>query len=182
MYFPTRSASIFVRARDPVEDPRPVHAALRHQEMEVRVEVEPVSEGLDRGNHTGDEFFACQGLKVDREGPGSGAAELPQEPTLELKEDPQYLGDRQHHLAMRHVQKKRFPHPRSPLFQTLGMARPAEAPCFAGERQQLFRMAVRAPDPGKARAGVAAVEITLDHLFDDRPEKTVHLLEATLVF
>jgi len=51
-----------------VEDPGPVHAALGHQEMQVRVEVDPIAEGLDGDNDTGDEFFARQGLKIDREG------------------------------------------------------------------------------------------------------------------
>lgn len=41
-------------------------------------------------------------------------------------------------------------------------------------------MAVRTADPGKARAGVAAVEVTLDDLFDDRPKIPVLLLEAAL--
>ncbi len=43
-------------------------------------------------------------------------------------------------------------------------------------------MAVRAADPGEARAGVAAVEVALDDLLDDRPEIPVLLLEAPLVF
>ena len=42
-------------------------------------------------------------------------------------------------------------------------------------------MAVRTPDPGKARVGIAAVEVALDHLFDDRPEIPVLLLEASLI-
>jgi len=42
-------------------------------------------------------------------------------------------------------------------------------------------MTVRAADPGEARARVAAVEIALDHLLDDRSEKTVLPLETTLI-
>jgi hypothetical protein len=42
-------------------------------------------------------------------------------------------------------------------------------------------MAVRAADPGEAGARIAAVEIALDDLPDDRPEMTVLLLEAALV-
>jgi len=43
-------------------------------------------------------------------------------------------------------------------------------------------MAVRAADPGEARAGVAAVEVALDDLLNDRPEISELLLEAYLVF
>jgi hypothetical protein len=49
----------------------------------------------------------------------------------------------------------------------------AKAPRLAGERQQMFRMTVRTADPGKARAGVAAVEIALDDLLNDLPEKPI---------
>jgi len=51
-----------------VEDPRPVHAALGQQEMQVWVEVDSVPEGLDSNHDAGDELFARQGLKIDREG------------------------------------------------------------------------------------------------------------------
>ena len=57
-----------VQTRKPVEDPRPVHAALGQQEMQVRVEVDPIPEGLDSNNDAGDELFSHQGLKIDREG------------------------------------------------------------------------------------------------------------------
>jgi hypothetical protein len=50
------------------------------------------------------------------------------------------------------------------------------------ERQQLFRVAVRTADPGKARAGVAAVEVAVDDFTDDRPEIPAFPLEAPLVF
>jgi hypothetical protein len=57
-----------VQTRKPVEDPRPVHAALGQQEMQVWVEVDPIPEGLDSNHDAGDELFARQGLKIDREG------------------------------------------------------------------------------------------------------------------
>ena len=46
----------------------------------------------------------------------------------------------------------------------------------------MFRPAVRAADPGKAAAGVAAVEIALDHILNDRPEISIFPLKSTLVF
>lgn len=62
------------------------------------------------------------------------------------------------------------------------MAGGAEAPGFAREGQQTFRPAARTADPGKPALRVAAVEITLDHLLDDRPEKTVLPLEKFRLF
>jgi hypothetical protein len=58
----------------------------------------------------------------------------------------------------------------APLLPALGVARRAKAARLAGERQQVFPVAVGTADPGKARARVAAVEIALDDLPDDRPE------------
>jgi len=46
----------------------------------------------------------------------------------------------------------------------------------------MFRPAAWAPDPGKAALRIAAVEIALDDLFDDRPEETIVPLEPALVF
>ena len=37
----------------------------------------------------------------------------------------------------------------------------------------MFRMTVRTADPGKPRAGVAAVGVALDDLLDDRPEQPI---------
>jgi hypothetical protein len=45
----------------------------------------------------------------------------------------------------------------------------------------VFPAAIRAADPGEARAGVAAVEVALDDFSDDRPEISVFPLEAPLV-
>ena len=56
-----------VQSRKPVEDPRPVHAALGQQEMQVRVKIDPGPEGLDGDDDAGAELFARQGLEAHRE-------------------------------------------------------------------------------------------------------------------
>jgi hypothetical protein len=68
-----------------VEDPRPVDTALGHQQMQVRVEEDPVPGGLDGDNHAGHDLFAHQGLKMDREGPDRRPAELPKSRRRYLK-------------------------------------------------------------------------------------------------
>jgi hypothetical protein len=42
-------------------------------------------------------------------------------------------------------------------------------------------MAIRTADAGKAAARIAAIQIALDDFLDDRPEKTILLLEAALI-
>ena len=170
-----------VDPRDLMEDARLVHAALGHQEMEVGVEVYPVPEGLDGRDDTGRKRAPGQAFEVTGQGPEGAAAEVPQKPARELKEDPQHLGDGEDDLAMRHVQKKRLPHPLAPLLKPLGMTGWAESPGAAGKHQEPLLGAGRTPDPGKPAFRIAAVEITLDHLLDDRPEKTVLPLETGLI-
>jgi hypothetical protein len=46
----------------------------------------------------------------------------------------------------------------------------------------MFTVAVRAADPGEAGAGVTAIEVTLDDRLADRPEMTILLLKAALVY
>jgi len=46
----------------------------------------------------------------------------------------------------------------------------------------VFPVAIRAADPGEARAGVAAIEVAADDFPDDRLEISVFPLEAPLVF
>ena len=67
------------------------------------------------------------------------------------------------------------------MVKALGMTRRAEPPGAAREHNEPLLGAVRTPDAGEPAAGIAAVKILLDHLLDDRPEKTVLPLETTLM-
>ena len=118
-------------------------------------------------------------LEVSGQGPEGAAAEIAEEPALELEEDPQPLGDGEDDLAMRHVQEKRPPHPLAPLLDPLGMTRRAESPGAAREHNDPLLPTVGTPDSSEPATGITAVEILLDHLLDDRPEKTrPHSLRA----
>jgi len=46
----------------------------------------------------------------------------------------------------------------------------------------MFRPAARTPDPGKPAAGVAAVEVALDDILDDRTEVAIFALKTPLIF
>jgi hypothetical protein len=62
------------------------------------------------------------------------------------------------------------------------MARRAKPSGLAGKHQKMFRPAAWAPNPGESATGIAAVEIALDDVLDDRPEETIVPLESALVF
>jgi len=91
-------------------------------------------------------------------------------------------GDGEDDLAVRDVEEKLFPHPFTPFLQPPGMARGTETAGAAGKHQESFLATVWTADAGKPAAGVAAIEVALDHLLDDRAEETILLLEPALVF
>jgi len=51
----------------------------------------------------------------------------------------------------------------------------------AGEHQEVLRSAVGTTDAGEPAARVAAVQVALDDLLDNRPEEPVLFLETTLI-
>jgi hypothetical protein len=61
------------------------------------------------------------------------------------------------------------------------VTRRAESPGSAREHNEPLLTTVRTPDPGEPAARVAAVEVAVDDFLDDRPEKTIFLLEAALI-
>jgi len=141
--------------------------------MEVGVKIDPVPEGLDGRDDAGHKCAPGHEFEVSGQGPEGAAAKIPQKPALELEEDPQYFEDDEDDLAMRDVEKKRLPHPLAPFLKTLGVARRTEPSPLAEEGQELFRMTVRAADPGESALRIAAVEIALDDLLDNGPEIAV---------
>jgi len=82
---------------------------------------------------------------------------------------------------MRDIQEKCLPHPLAPLLQPLGVAGRTKSSGAAGKHQEMFRMAIGTADAGKPAAGIAAVQVALDHLLDDRAEEAVLLLNSSLV-
>jgi len=171
-----------IKGADLMEGAGRIHPALGHQEMERGVEIDAVPERLDDGDKAGLEHRPRCGLKIKEKRPDGTAAKIPQELPLELEEHPEHLRDDEDHLTMRNIEEERLPHPLAPLLKPLGMARRAKSSGLAGKHQQMFRPAAWAPDPGKAAARIAAIEIALDDLLDDRPEKAVFPLEPALVF
>jgi len=70
---------------------------------------------------------------------------------------------------VRDIDEKLFPHPLAPLLPAFGMTRWAESACLAGKREEALLPTVWTPDAGKPAHRIAAVEIALDNILDDRP-------------
>jgi len=71
--------------------------------------------------------------------------------------------------------------PARPLFLSWP-GRGAESPGPAREHDEPLHPTVGTADPGEPAAGIAAVEVALHDVFDDRPEIPVLPLERALVF
>jgi len=84
---------------------------------EVGVEIDPVPERLDDGDHPRFEGRSGHDLKISNKRTDGAAAKIPQELALELEEDPQHLGNREDDLAVRDVQEECLPHPIPPFRQ-----------------------------------------------------------------
>jgi len=61
--------------------------------MEVHVSIDPVPKGLDGGDDPGRKRAPGHNLEVTAQGPEGAAAEIAEETSIELEEDPQPLGD-----------------------------------------------------------------------------------------
>jgi len=147
----------------------------------MRMEIDAVAESLDGGHNTRTKLCAGSGLEVFEESLDSCLAKVPQKPALVAEEDAQHLGDGKDHLTVGDIQDELLPHPLAPLLKALGMTRGTEAAGAVRKHKQAFFTAVRTPDAGKPAAGVAAVQIALNDLFDDGTEEAVLLLKAALV-
>jgi len=62
------------------------------------------------------------------------------------------------------------------------MTRGAESPGPAREHDEPLLPTVGTADPGEPAAGIAAVEVALHDVFDDRPEIPILPLETALIF
>jgi len=68
------------------------------------------------------------------------------------------------------------------LLKGLGLTGGADPTGAAGEVGEKFRTTVWTADLGEPAAGVAAIQISFDRLFDDRTEEAVLALESVLIF
>jgi len=82
---------------------------------------------------------------------------------------------------VRDIEQKLLPHPLAPFLKALGMTGGTKSAAAAGKVKEPLLTTVRTSDAGKPAAGVAAVEVALHHLLDNRPEEPVFLLKTALI-
>jgi len=170
-----------VESGDMMEAAILIFASLSHQTVRMRMEIDTLAKCLDDGHHLGDKLCAGDGLEVFDGGLDSCLAEISKKPVLVLEEEAQHFGNDEYDLTVRGIQKKPLLHPFTPFLKMFGVAGGAETTGSAGKVEKEFLTTVLATNPGKAALRVAAVEIALHHLFDDRPKIPVLFLEAVFI-
>ena len=145
------------------------------------MEIDLGSEGLDGRDDSGNQLSLGRNFEITAEGAESRATEFLQQAAVVLEEDTEHLRDGEDNLSMGDIKEESLPHPFAPLLEPLGMAGGIKSPGTTGKRQETLLPAIGTADARKSAAGIAAVEIALDHFLDDRPEESVFLLEAMLI-
>jgi len=160
-----------VDARDLLEGTRFIYSALRHQEIEMGVGIDSVSEGLNGRNDSGHMRAPGRHLEMTTHGAESTMVKLRQQPVLVGEGDQEHLRNDEDDLAVADIEKECLSLPLASLLPPLRMTPRAKAAATAGQHQESLFMTVRKAAASKFAAQVAAIKIALDHLLDDGPEK-----------
>jgi hypothetical protein len=150
--------------------------------MDMRMEIDAVTEGLDHGHHSRHELKTCGCVQESHKCTHRAETERIEELSLEAKEKTQYLRDSEDNLTVRDIQQKFLPHPLTPLLTALGMTRWTESAGFAGKKKKPLFPTIRTPNPGKPAHRIAAIEILLNNILDHGTKETVLPLKPAIVF
>jgi hypothetical protein len=136
--------------------------------MDMRMKVDAITEGLDHGHHSRHELKACGCVQEFHKCVHRRETERIEEPSLKTEEQTQHLRDSEDNLAVGDIQQKFLPHPLSPFLTSFGMTRRTEPACLAGKHQEPLFPTVGTPDAGKSAHRIAAVEILLNNILDEK--------------
>jgi len=150
--------------------------------MDMRMEVDAITEGLNHSHYSRHKLKICGGVEEFHKCTDRRETEIIEELSLEAEEKTQHLRDGEDHLTVRDIQEKLLPHPITPLLTAFSMAGRTKAACLAGKHEEALFPTVRAPDAGKPAHRIAAVEILLNNILDDRTEIPVLLLKPIIIF
>jgi hypothetical protein len=146
----------------------------------VRIESKKITEGLHGDDSAGDGIiFRNRILEKNLQGFPGAAAETSKELPIVKKIPAKNLRDAKNKMSVRDLLRVPFrvedfhAQPLPEFHHALLMAGWTKMPSFTRKCQQIFMAAVFAFHTGKAVVEVAAIQITVDHLFNIRPPETI---------
>jgi hypothetical protein len=171
-----------VGSRDDMEQAVACEQAVGNHRVQVRVEIQVLAKGVDGHDYTGEAVGQVQGgLHVFQQARVGDVAEFLEQGAVETEVRAQHLGDAEGEVTVRDGEQDRLGDQRAEKLDLLLVAGGAEPAAFAGEGQQVFVLAMVAPDAGEAVFEVAAVHELVHDLGDDRAQKAVAGLETLFV-
>jgi len=152
----------------------PIEAAVRDEDVAVRIEAEKISEGLHGDDSAGDGIILRNGLpkKYLKGFPGT-SAQICQQLSIVEEVTAQDLRDAEDKMPVRNL----FENIRAQLLpefhHALLMAGGTEVTALAGKGQEIFMAAILAFDAGKTVVRVAAIQISVNNLLQIRPPEAI---------
>jgi len=129
-------------------------------------------------HHSWHELKACGCLQGFHKCTHRAETEIIEEFSLEAEEKTQHLRNSKDNLTVGDIEQKLLPHPLAPFLTSLRMAGGAESAGFAGKHEEALLSTVGTPDTGKTAHRIAAVEILLNNILNNRAKKAILSLKA----
>jgi hypothetical protein len=153
-------------------------APFGNQYMDMGMEIDAITEGLDHSHHSWHELKTCGCVQGFHKCTHRAETEIIEEFSLEAEEKTQHLRNSKDNLTVGDIEQKLLPHPLAPFLTSLRMARGAESAGFAGKHEEALLSTVGTPDTGKTAHRIAAVEILLNNILNNRAKKAILSLKA----
>jgi len=174
--------SLVMETTDTMESTIRGRASFSHQDMDMRMEVDALSEGLDHRHNSRHELQFCGCVQKFHKCTHRAETEIIEEFSLVTEEQTQHLGNSKDNLTVGNIKEKFFPHPVAPLLPPLGMTGGTESACLTGKHEEALFPAVWTPDAGKPAHRIPTVKILLNNILDHGTEIAVLLLEPIIIF
>jgi hypothetical protein len=151
-----------------------IEAAVRDEDVAVRIESEEIAEGLYGNDGAGDGIILRNNLpKKHLQGFPGTTAQIGKKLPVIKEISAEDLRDAEDEMPVGNLFENIHAQPLPEFHHTLLMAGGAEVTALAGKGQEIFMAAVLAFHTGKAVVQVTAIEITIDHLLDIGPPEAV---------
>lgn len=138
------------------------------------MEVEVFAKGVNGHDDARDALGQAErgALELGEAGVGD-AAQFFDEPAMKPEIRAQHFGNGERQMPVRHRRENGLGQQRAEELHLLLVARRAEPPALARERQQILVLAVVAAHAGEPLGEIPAAHELLDHLRDDRAQEPV---------
>jgi hypothetical protein len=159
-----------------------IKTAVGYEDVAVRIESEGIANRLHRDDGAGDGIiFRNRMLEKNLQGFPVAAAEGGKEFSIIQKVATKNLRNTEHEMPVVYLFEDVHADPLPKCHHTFLMAGRTKMPSFTRKCPQVFMPAIFAFHTGKTVLQIAAIQITVDHLFYIRPPETILLVELFII-